>query len=137
MDEARHIIYDNRYSVHNEEIDNQHRKLFSIVNRLADISGSESSELLQVLNDLVDYLSVHFHSESMFMRAMNYPDFHAHAKEHDLFIKKVSGFLQDYEKQTPELTTKMLLFLREWVFTHTTRLDMKYADYFAGTRKDP
>jgi len=124
-----HIVWDPQFSVQVEEIDAQHQELFSTVNHLIDLHAGNSKELYPVLKRLVDYLSQHFRTEQKLMMEMGYPDLARHIKEHQLFTDKVQEFLGQYREQDKTLIHSMLLFLRHWVHSHTTTIDMKYADY--------
>ncbi len=128
--QADHIIWDPKYSVHVDEIDAQHQELFSTVNHLIDLHADNSGELYPVLKRLVDYLSRHFRTEQKHMMEMGFPDLARHIREHQLFTDKVQEFLGQYRDQDENLIHSMLLFLRHWIHSHTTTIDMKYADYF-------
>ena len=129
MDKISYIKWEPKYSVGVEILDEQHRKLFDIVNDLIDEIEMGSKNLLPVIGDLVAYISVHFKQESIVMMESNYPGFMKHSQEHRNFTEKVQAFLQDYEQGDAELGLKMIVFLKEWIFNHTTRLDIEYAHH--------
>lgn len=129
MSKIPYIKWEPKYSVHVDILDEQHRKLFDVVNDLIDETAMGSSRLLQVIRDLIDYLSIHFHQENIVMMDSGYPDFVKHSQEHRRFTEKVEEFLQLYEQGDAELGLKMIVFMKEWVFTHTTRLDLKYGEH--------
>ena len=129
MNKSSYLKWEPQYSVGVEILDEQHRKLFDIVNDLTDEIEMGSKNLLPVIHDLVNYLSVHFKQESIVMMESNYPGYMKHSREHHDFTEKVKTFLQDCERGDEELGTKMIVFLKEWIFNHTTRLDMEYAHY--------
>lgn len=135
MDFSKHIIFDKKYSVHIEVLDAQHQELFSIVNHVMDLTESESADIFPVLNDLVDYLSKHFHMEAMYLKDMKYPAFDAHIREHDRFVAKVQEFMEGLKQRDRGLACQMLLFLREWIWTHITGTDQKYGEYYANLHK--
>jgi len=129
MDKISYIKWEPKYSVGVEILDEQHRKLFDIVNDLIDEIEMGSNHLLPVIGDLVAYISVHFKQESIVMMESNYPGFMKHSREHRDFTEKVQAFLQNYEQGDAELGLKMIVFLKEWIFNHTTRLDIEYAHH--------
>lgn len=135
MTEFQHITWDPKYTVNIEAIDVQHQELFSLVNQLIDLHESGSVELYPIFKNLVDYLSKHFHTEQMAMMKMRYPRFAAHIQQHQAFTEKIHEFLQGYKEQDRNLTQKMLFFLMNWVFSHTTDIDQQYAVYFEKTDK--
>ena len=55
----------NKYSVNNEEIDNQHKALFNIFNRLYDycMANEPNTTLELIISELVAYTKYHFSAE--------------------------------------------------------------------------
>ncbi len=129
MSRMSRITWDPIFSVHVDILDEQHKQLFSTVNRLIDTFESGSDDFLPVINELIHYLSVHFHQENMVMMKANYPGFAAHSKEHEKFTEKVDGFLRDYKEGNQDLGLNMVVFMRKWIREHTTKMDIQYAEY--------
>jgi hemerythrin-like metal-binding protein len=101
------ITWDEKFTVHNEAIDAQHRKLFDITNHLMEVYESDSGRLLEVISELIDYLSYHFHAEHIVMKNANYPDLSQHTKEHERFTDKIQEFLKKYREDDPDLAFEM------------------------------
>lgn len=133
QEKVERIIWNPKFSVHVELVDAQHRELFAIMNRVVDLYESGSTDLLPVLQDLVQYSMDHFHAENMIMLKGAYPGVVNHCKEHAQFLEKVQSFLNDYLKQDDQLTRRMLTYIRDWLLSHTQKTDMKYADFFKQT----
>lgn len=129
MTKLSRITWAPSYSVHVEILDAQHQKLFDIVNHLIDVFESGSGDFLSVINDLIDYLSVHFHQEHIIMMRAKYPDFVNHSQEHQKFTEKVEEFLACYKQGDQDLGFNMVVFLKNWVRDHTTKTDMEYGEY--------
>ncbi len=117
------------YSVHVETLDAQHQKLFDTVNRMIDIFESGQESYLSVIEELVGYLSVHFHLEHLVMMKIGYPRLSEHTREHTKFTENVTTFLKSYEARDPELGFRMVVFLKEWIRDHTTMLDIQYGEF--------
>ena len=124
-----HITWEPKYSVHLEELDAQHRKLFEITNELVD-AWEGGGDAFPVLKALVDYLSIHFHTEHMAMKKAEYPGFLGHSHEHQAFNEKMGDFIKSYRDESPTLMSDMVVYLRNWVFTHTCEIDQVYGRYF-------
>ena len=131
MTKIPYIKWEPVNSVHVKTLDEQHRKLFDIVNDLIDEFEMGSNKVLPIIRDLVEYAAVHFHAEHKVMLESKYPDFLKHSREHQQFIDKMDDFLKSYKQQDADLSLKMILYMKEWVFNHTTKLDILYADYLA------
>jgi hemerythrin-like metal-binding protein len=129
MKELSRMQWEPKYSVNVEEMDVQHRKLFDILNHLVDIFESGADDLLPVINDLVKYLSYHFHQELMVMKNADYPRFLIHSQEHQKFTEQVHEFLKSYKAGDKNLASEMLSFLSTWVREHTLKVDKQYGDY--------
>jgi len=129
MNKIPRIHWNPIYSVHVDRLDNQHRKIFDIANHLIDVFESGSDDFLSVINELVDYVTVHFHDEQVVMMNAKFPGLSIQTREHDQFIEKVEGFLKDYDEGNKDLGFKMVVFLRDWINNHTTKMDMVYAKY--------
>jgi hemerythrin len=133
MEKLPRLTWEPSYSYHVEVIDAQHRKLFDIVNHLMDLfeatCDGNTSELLPVLHELVEYVSVHFHQEEMIMSDADYPDLQSHYWEHRKFSNDVLGFLNDFREGNADLGINMLVFLLGWVRTHVTTSDVRCGEY--------
>lgn len=121
-----HIIWEPRYSVHVEELDAQHRRLFEITNGLVDAWEGDSPDAFSALKALVDYLSLHFHTEHMVMKRSEYPGLAGHSQEHGEFNRKMGEFIRGYREERQTLMFDMVVFLRNWVLTHTCEIDQAY-----------
>jgi len=131
MSAIPHLQWSNNISVRVDNIDAQHKKLFEITNRLIDAFKAGSGDFLEVISELVEYTTVHFHDEQMVMMNAKFPGLAAHTAEHDKFIAKVEEFLQAYGEGNEDVGSKMLVFLRDWLFAHTSGLDMEFAQFLA------
>ena len=133
MEKLPFLTWEPSYSYHVEVIDAQHRKLFDMVNHLIDVfeapRDGDSSNLLPVLNELVEYVSVHFHQEEIIMADADYPDFLSHNWEHRKFTNEVLKFLKDYKEGRADLGLDILSFLVGWVRTHVTTSDVQFGEY--------
>ena len=136
MRKFEYIIWDPKYSVHNEVIDTHHKEFFSIFNRIVDLHESGSIDVDSILWDLVKFVSEQFHKEHLFMREIDYPDFLQHSKEHDMFIEALQGFLKSSKKNDEQLVYDMLNFLNAWVSLHILKSDLKYGEYLAPTPEE-
>jgi hemerythrin len=131
------VVWEPKYSVHVEELDAQHRELFSIINRLADVYEKGSDDVYPILEDLVLYASNHFHAEGLVMSKYLYPELNRHNQYHDHFIEKVRSFLRDYRTEEDEdLTYHILTFCRNWLYFHVLEEDMKYAKHLADQMRE-
>jgi len=119
--------------MHDDVIDLQHKKLYMITNELIEKHESGSGDCYEFIKDLVDYASRHFHAEQLLMMKSQYPDMKWHLEEHEYFTNKIAGFIEDYKNNKENLGWDVLSFLREWIFFHTTGLDLKLGEHLMKT----
>lgn len=94
MKKIHRLKWEPSYSMNNETIDAEHRRLFAIVNDVRGFYERGSGNLLPVISDLVDYLTYHLNSEHMIMMSMDYPGFFDHNNDHQRFTEKIHEFLK-------------------------------------------
>jgi len=67
------IDWSEEYSVNIKKFDQQHKKLFDLINFLNDslIRNEDDDILEQILSDLIDYTFVHFKEEEKYFTSSN------------------------------------------------------------------
>ena len=115
-------------SVGIDVIDQQHQKLFSIVNDLIKVHQQKDNqkEILKVLFAIVKYAEDHFVTEDEYMTVYEYPKYLDHRKEHTEYLSHINLFLKGYEEGSKTLTMEMLRFLSKWWLEHTSDSDMDF-----------
>ncbi len=128
------IAWDDSMSVGVEVLDNDHKKLIDLINRLAEAGNSTGSEQTvgEVLDELVAYTRYHFRREEAWQAAAGYPDLERHKEIHEDLTEQVEEVRDDYRKGYSEsLTRDVLVFLRDWLKKHILGEDKKYVAYVA------
>ncbi|MDE6885925.1 MAG: hypothetical protein K2P17_02645 [Helicobacteraceae bacterium] len=72
------------YSIHNEHLDNQHKKLFEIAKRADNMVKEQidSQEVKKVILELFNYMKTHFHDEELYMESIGYSKLREHKEIH-------------------------------------------------------
>ena len=80
------------YSVHNEIIDAEHRKLFELAHRVeaAANKAANRSEVKETLAELFNYMRVHFAHEEEYMKSIGHPDLPTHKEIHKEFSRNAA-----------------------------------------------
>lgn len=119
------------FSVGVAEIDEQHQKLYAIINKLqtAHRESLDYKAILSILSQLVDYSDYHFRTEDNYMIENSYPLFISHRKEHLSYIRKTGEFIIALENDQAALSEDIFKFLCEWWQNHIINSDLKYAPY--------
>jgi len=125
------IRWIDNYSVNILEIDNQHKRLVTLLNNLyAAMSVGEGKNILSgIIDELSEYTSTHFRTEEVKMRMLDYPEFVQHKKEHEMFIQKVGAFRADFNKGNAKVTIEVVNFLRDWLLNHIQEVDARLGKY--------
>ena len=124
-------------AVGNAEIDEEHKTLFALINKLDDLRMSEMGrrELRDVADELAKYVHVHFtHEESLFT-AKGYPGAAGHIEEHRAFVGKVAEFHARIIGGDPKIAGEMANYLRTWLSRHIAMSDRKYRPWLADQAK--
>lgn len=114
------------------EIDDQHKALVGILNRLFHaVVQRESNEItIEILDTLVDYTKAHFGLEEKLLQDAGYnpTEFAAHQHEHHAFIKKISEAANKHLIEGKSVSFEIINFLKHWLQEHILVTDKKYAD---------
>jgi hemerythrin-like metal-binding protein len=123
------FTWSDKYSIGNDEIDNQHKKLFDILNKLFDICvGKNDVDTLEAaLDDLVSYTDYHFKFEEQHMRDVDYKKIDKHIIEHDYFKNEIMFAKRRQAQNKSNTDNKLIEFLSNWLIQHVTEEDRKYA----------
>ena len=123
------IIWTPEMSVHVSIIDEQHKKLIEIINKLnSAITGHAAIPVLdEVFTELTDYTRKHFSTEEELLQQVDYPLIVAHKEEHDGFVYKLISFRNDFENGSEVVSAKIVEFLYGWLVEHIQGSDKAYS----------
>jgi len=127
------IVWSLGYSVGVKEIDNQHKKLVKIIERLFKSINEMSTKksLKKILNDLAEFAVYHFETEEKYFKKFKYAGSKSHIKEHERFKKKVSGLIKRFDEDKMELSFELIDYLENWLLHHLQYEDQKYVQCFS------
>jgi len=125
------VTWDQSYSVSVKKLDEQHQKLFSLLNTLHEAmrQGKVQAVVEDTLGELALYTVTHFRAEEELLRKSNFPGFTAHQAEHQKFIEKVNQFIGDLKAGRNASPIAILGFIKTWLAEHILRTDRSYAAY--------
>jgi hemerythrin len=125
------ITWQDNYSVEIDEIDQQHKKLISLINQFYDAmrSGTTRSALGPVLAELLEYTHYHFAAEENLLAEYEYPDLAAHKELHAGLSEKTKQLRENFEHEHDTKNIDVMLFLSNWLNVHILEVDKKYALY--------
>ena len=125
------LTWSSKFSVEVKQLDDQHKKLIDIVNRLHDAMriGKGKEAMAEVLNSLLTYTKEHFATEEQLMKAHSYPGYATHKQEHNQLVMQVLD-VQKGMQEGVVLTHQVMNFLKNWLQNHIQGTDKKYGPFF-------
>ncbi len=125
------MTWSDSYTVNSIEMDNQHKKLFTLINDLSDAmsKGMGKEALGSTLAALSDYARVHFADEERALERVKYPDLAAQKAAHAAFVQRVAQLQNDYRAGKVAMTIPVMEFLKDWLTNHIMKVDKKYSTY--------
>lgn len=126
------INLDDSFSVGVKQLDEQHRQIIRMINKLIDTNNvSVDSELIsETLTEMMQYASDHFKTEEHLLTEYKYPDYKSHKDHHIEFRKNTANFSMDTLKYKRTVPVEILTYLKEWWVDHILKIDMKYKAFF-------
>ena len=126
------ISWKDSLSVGINEIDEQHKKLVGLINKLFEaMSQGKSKEIMQaVLGELSNYVITHFATEEKLMKQLGYEEYDYHKQEHKFFIDKLNEFKIKFSSGNEAISIDLLNFLKDWLLRHIIGTDRKYIPLF-------
>lgn len=111
------------FSVNIKQIDEEHQHLFALVKAL-DLASVEKT-----VEELLDYVVVHFSNEQALMEKSGYPAFEQHLKLHEDFAVHVAEFLDNGEPWSEERVQELRRFLNKWLVGHIMTHDLRFGKW--------
>ena len=120
------------YSVNVTEIDDQHKKLFDMIDAYYEALGRQerTEALAELLEGLAQYAATHFSNEEAYSDKFGYEDADAHKKAHATLVAKVTDIATRARQGVAVLNMELATFLRDWLNSHIKVMDTKYSQCF-------
>ena len=133
--EEKIITWEESYELGIELIDNQHKQLVDLINKLyqACLAGNATvaSSFKDAMGHMVEYVRFHFGAEQDLMNRANYPNFGEHKKQHEVLIKDILEAAKAYSEGKKFVPHTFVRTLRDWVLGHIAVSDKAYSKYIA------
>lgn len=129
MSDSDFFKWSTEYSVSIKVIDDQHRELVNILNRLfISVSKREGDKVIaSILDALVGYTKTHFELEERLMRQAKYEDLEPHIEEHKKLLEQLDTLCKKHLLEANPVYFETLSFLKTWLKEHIQGRDTKYS----------
>jgi len=113
------------YSLNHPVLDAQHKKLFSLANRVEalDSKTTTKQEISELIKEFFNYMREHFKDEEAYMQSIDYPHMNEHRILHEKIILNMTSLLQEI-KSIEVLQTRMKIVSHEWLVGHILEHDL-------------
>ncbi len=123
-------------NIGDEEIDNDHKDLIALADQLVAVAKKkvERDSVEHTLFEFVKLTKHHFHREEKIQKEINYPYQVQHLRSHQAAIKRLSSWLEKYEKCTTDderdaIVIECIAYTNEWLMDHILEQDMQMKPY--------
>ncbi len=126
------VEWSHELSVGIQEIDEQHKILINLINRLFDETVLNEADPLvidKIMSELVEYTVVHFAVEESLFRMFDYPEIDAHIDHHHDLKMQVFEIQKKIKIDPSIVNTELLIFLKKWLENHIQKEDKLYASF--------
>lgn len=125
-----------------EVIDNEHRKLFAIINEafeLLEKPGMQAAGAKNLIMALKSYAHTHFAHEEAYMAKIKDPELSRQRREHKSFIAKIDEINLDIlnDEKGKEVLEDTLKFLTRWLYHHILGSDIMIGKISYSEAADP
>lgn len=120
------FVWDDKYSVGNPKIDQQHKKIFELGNELLEVSKAQ--DIKPIIMRLYKYTREHFSHEEEMMKSIGFPLLIEHTVLHEDLISKL-GDISSRSFDTDEAVFEFKKFVYDWLTKHIMNEDMKYFQF--------
>ena len=124
--------WDEKYSVGIQVIDDQHKEIFRILDKLYSLlkEGKPENLLRGIIPELENYTIFHFQKEEAYFKRFNYADSDEHISEHKEFIRRINEIKLDIEQGRSTIGFDLMIYLKIWIDHHILTVDKKYVSLF-------
>ncbi len=130
VSDGHKIAWSNEFSVGIERLDQQHKHLISLINKLLDHrhDSVHSDAVSSIFGGLINYVQQHFTHEEELMEQHGFPGLANHRSNHIRFTEELIDMVHHSDSLGAE---ELLRYLQEWFSTHLLHDDQDYAKFFA------
>lgn len=128
------VTWKDEYSIGVAELDEQHKKLFEIVNSiqmlLSDkLTFDKYAGIVTIINELKEYTIYHFKTEEEYMLKISYKKLFAQKVAHKDFVEKISSIdFAQIDNDHNKYLNEILYFVCDWLITHILKEDKLLLD---------
>ncbi|CAA7616209.1 conserved hypothetical protein [Candidatus Terasakiella magnetica] len=131
---TQQVTWNDDLLVNVSEIDNDHRKLFDLMDGIFSSATHGAAAVNTAIGQLATYTREHFSREQASMARSSYPLLGDHTYEHEHLVFQLESLINRLMVEGPDaVDAELAQFLMSWLGDHIVAWDMKYAAYLRET----
>lgn len=125
------------YSTGIARIDQQHKKLVHMIDRLQEsiTTNTLEQQMAHTVKFIISYAQHHFSDEENIMKTISFPDYNLHKKLHEALIKDIKKLLLKIKVTQQVDATELIEFLTGWLKDHILEEDLKIGHHIQTLKK--
>lgn len=126
------VVWDTQLELGIPTIDVQHKHFVALLNSLyaSFRNSTPKEEVMLLIEDLINYESIHFGTEEQYMMSSNYPEFERHKEIHNDLKTKLLELVEKYKQGNSGDLMNLIDFLENWLVDHLMKEDVRYKEHF-------
>jgi methyl-accepting chemotaxis protein len=125
------IVWDDTIATGIELIDDQHKELIGLINRLnsAMQQGKGKAVVGEILDEVGRYAVFHFGQEEALFDKYGYPEVEEHKGIHRDLLGQASEFIDNFQSGKIGMSHDVFFFLKDWLTNHIKGVDHRYVPF--------
>lgn len=124
--------WNERLDLGNEAMDHEHHLQIGLVSAFVDaVEKGHPGMARRVVEQLLEFSSVHFGAEDLLMENASYPERAVHGRDHERFLEQIRELQRTYAAGEEEVAITSALDLRSALAAHMGDADRRLAAYVA------
>lgn len=125
------LVWSSVYEIGVEAIDNQHKHMIELSNRLYEALTELRGEaaLAALFDELREHVAVHFASEEEYMASIGYPHLEEQRQQHEELERRTLELAEAHRQGRRHLSPEVMHFLRDWITEHLLHYDRRIGEY--------
>ena len=120
------FIWQSDYKIGHPMVDKQHQYLFDLANNI--LEAKNKSEITKYVMLLYKYVREHFRDEETLMKDIEYPEYPAHKKTHDMLLDKMVDISKNINEDNWD-NDEIRVFMHDWILDHILVKDKVLGKY--------
>ena len=126
--DANNLVWKNEWESGNKEIDDQHKNILKLGDKLIamSISDADNKEIVRYFDLLLEDISIHFNYEEKILADLGYPQYEEHSNIHKELVVKAKYLRDQYLSGEIKPTDLFSFIVSDIILGHMLSEDVKF-----------